>query len=124
MFIFFPQVLFSTNESFNYFLAAIFIALFSEISARVLKAPVLVFLVCGIIPLVPGGGMFYTMLETLKGNIDKALSLGCNTLMLAGSIATGIVLVSSFTKLYFSIKRLINSKIKSTENNNYLNKSI
>lgn len=44
--------------------------------------------------------------------------------MLAGSIATGIVLVSSFTKLYFSIKRLINSKIKSTENNNYLNKSI
>lgn len=114
----------STNESFNYFLAAIFIALFSEISARVLKAPVLVFLVCGIIPLVPGGGMFYTMLETLKGNIDKALSLGCNTLMLAGSIATGIVLVSSFTKLYFSIKRLINSKIKSTENNNYLNKSI
>lgn len=113
-----------TNESFNYFLAAIFIALFSEISARVLKAPVLVFLVCGIIPLVPGGGMFYTMLETLKGNIDKALSLGCNTLMLAGSIATGIVLVSSFTKLYFSIKKLINSKIKSTENNNYLNKSI
>ena len=68
--------------------------------------------------------MFYTMLETLKGNIDKALSLVCNTLMLAGSIATGIVLVSSFTKLYFSIKRLINSKIKSNENNNYLNKSI
>ncbi|HHD2754257.1 TPA: threonine/serine exporter family protein [Clostridium perfringens] len=112
----------STNENFNYFLAAIFISLFSEISARVLKVPVLVFLVCGIIPLVPGGGMFYTMLETLKGNTDKALSLGCNTLMLAGSLATGIVLISSFTKLFFSIKRLIQNKVN--QNNNYLNKNI
>lgn len=112
----------STNENFNYFLAAIFISLFSEIAARVLKVPVLVFLVCGIIPLVPGGGMFYTMLETLKGNLDKALSLGCNTLMLAGSLATGIVLISSFTKLFFSIKRLIQNKVN--QNNNYLNKNI
>ncbi|EPB8220981.1 threonine/serine exporter family protein, partial [Clostridium perfringens] len=91
--------------------AAIFISLFSEVSARILKSPVLVFLVCGIIPLVPGGGMFYTMLESLKGNITKALALGCNTLMLAGSIAIGIVLVSSFTKLFFSTKIFI-SKIK------------
>ena len=112
----------STNENFNYFLAAIFISLFSEISARVLKVPVLVFLVCGIIPLVPGGGMFYTLLETWKGNPDKALSLGCNTLMLAGSLATGIVLISSFTKLFFSIKRLIQNKVN--QNNNYLNKNI
>lgn len=100
------------NESFNYFLAALCIGLFSEISARKLKTPVLVFLVCGIIPLVPGGGMFYTMLETLKGNINKALALGCNTLMLAGSIATGLVLVSSFTKLYYALKKLINRKLK------------
>lgn len=114
----------STKNSFNYFLAAIFISLFSEISARALKTPVLVFLVCGIIPLVPGSGMFYTMLETLKGNVDEALSLGCNTLMLAGAIATGSILVSSITRLYFSARRLINSKIKTTENNNYLNKSI
>lgn len=114
----------STKNSFNYFLAAIFISLFSEISARILKTPVLVFLVCGIIPLVPGGGMFYTMLEALKGNVDEALSLGCNTLMLAGAIATGSILVSSITRLYFSARRLINNKIKTAENNNYLNKSI
>lgn len=101
-----------SSEDFNYFLAALCIALFSEISARKLKTPVLVFLVCGIIPLVPGGGMFYTMLETLKGNTSEALSLGCNTLMIAGSIATGLVLVSSFTKLYFSMKKLIQEKNK------------
>ena len=106
----------SSNESFNYFLAALCIALFSEISARKLKTPVLVFLVCGIIPLVPGGGMFYTMLETLKGNISKALSLGCNTLMIAGAIATGLVLVSSSTKLYFAMKKLISAKIKANKN--------
>lgn len=101
----------SKSENFNYFIAAVFISLFSEVSARILKSPVLVFLVCGIIPLVPGGGMFYTMLESLKGNTNKALAVGCNTLMLAGSIAIGIVLVSSFTKLFFSTKIFI-SKIK------------
>ncbi|MDK3224067.1 hypothetical protein EHZ12_15780, partial [Clostridium perfringens] len=53
----------------------------------------------------------YTMLESLKGNTNKALAVGCNTLMLAGSIAIGIVLVSSFTTLFFSTKIFI-SKIK------------
>ena len=101
----------SKSENFNYFIAAVFISLFSEVSARILKSPVLVFLVCGIIPLVPGGGMFYTMLESLKGNTNKALAVGCNTLMLAGSIAIGIVLVSSFTKLFFSTKIFISNII-------------
>lgn len=114
----------SSNENFNYFLAAIFISLFSEIAARVLKTPVLVFLVCGIIPLVPGGGMFYTMLETLKGNLDEALSLGSNTLMLAGSLATGIVLVSSSTKLFFNIKKIISIKIKNHNNKKHLTQNI
>ncbi len=61
--------------------------------------------------------MFYTMLESLKGNTTKVLALGCNTLMLAGSIAIGIVLVSSFTKLFFSTKRFI-SKIKTYKKKN------
>ncbi|MDC4248958.1 MULTISPECIES: threonine/serine exporter family protein [Bacillota] len=100
----------SKSENFNYFLASIFISLFSEVLTKILKSPLLVFLLCGIIPLVPGGSMFYTMLESLKGNTTKALTLGCNTLMLAGSIAIGIFLVSSFTKLFFSTKRFI-SKI-------------
>lgn len=104
----------STSESFNYFLAALFITLFSEVSARKLKAPVLVFLVCGIIPLVPGSGMYYTMLEAIKGNIDLSLSLGANTLILAGSLATGIVLMSSITKLFYSLKKLIMVKIKTS----------
>lgn len=120
----FSSIFVSPNESFNYFLAAIFISLFSEIAARTLKSPVLVFLVCGIIPLVPGSGMFYTMLETLKGNINTALSLGSNTLMLAGSLATGIVLVSSFTKLFFSIKKLVQRKTNSTSKRNYANSKL
>ena len=38
----------------------------AELLARLLKAPATIFLVIGIIPLVPGGGLYYTM-DYIKG---------------------------------------------------------
>ncbi|MFL0251779.1 threonine/serine exporter family protein [Clostridium neuense] len=81
------------------FWASITVAIYSEIMARVLKHPVTVFILCGIIPLVPGNGMYYTMYETIGGNLKKAGHWGFQTLMSAGSIAIAIVFVSSVTKL-------------------------
>jgi uncharacterized membrane protein YjjB (DUF3815 family) len=55
--------------------------------ARIIKAPVTIFLICSIIPLVPGSGMYYTMLECVKGSINNALNQGFETLSNAMSIA-------------------------------------
>lgn len=88
---------FSTILSFFY--ASIIVAIYSETMARILKTPVTTILICAIIPLVPGSGMYYTMLETIKGDINKALSEGLITLTIAGVIAIGIILVSSIVKL-------------------------
>lgn len=86
---------------FAYFLAASIVTLYSEIMARVLKAPVTTFVICAIIPVVPGGGMYNTMLESVKGNVQTALSIGVETITIAGAIAVGILFISTIVKIIF-----------------------
>lgn len=81
------------------FLAALAAGIYSEILARILKAPVTIFSICSVIPLVPGGGMYYTMLASVQGDINKFLNTGLDTVAGAGAIAVGILLASSFTRL-------------------------
>jgi uncharacterized membrane protein YjjB (DUF3815 family) len=97
----------STSEQFSLFTASFIAGFYSEILARFLKTPVTTFSICSIIPLVPGGGMYYTMLESVQGDINKFLNTGLNTLSSAGAIAVGILLASSITKviLYFERKK-------------------
>lgn len=89
------------------FLGAIAASIYSEIMARLRKAPVTTFIICGIIPLVPGNGMYYTMYETILGNTTKATIYGIQTLGAAGSIAIAIAMVSSLSKLLFLKKKSI-----------------
>lgn len=97
------------SKIFAMFLASIALSIYSEIMARVAKAPVTIFLICAIIPLVPGSGMYYTMLECVKGSINSALNHGLQTLSNAMSIAVATILVASITKVITTIK---NKKVK------------
>lgn len=81
------------------FAASLAVGLFSEIMAAVFKSPATVFTVCAVIPLVPGGGMYYTMWEALQKNTDKSIALGVETLFIAGAIAVGLAVSSSLAKL-------------------------
>ena len=54
-------------DTIRYFIATIAVAIFAEIFARVHKAPATLFLIIGIIPLVPGGGIYYTMEALING---------------------------------------------------------
>lgn len=92
----------STNVSL--FGASLIVSLLSEILARILKSPVTIYVIAGIIPLVPGSGMYNTMFECITGSLDKAISLGFSTLINAGSIALGIVFVSSIGRFLFKKK--------------------
>ncbi|WP_315119933.1 threonine/serine exporter family protein [uncultured Clostridium sp.] len=95
------------SNTLSIFNGALSTAIYSEITARALKAPVTTFIISGILPLVPGGGMYYTMLEFTRGDVNKALEMGLNTLTTAGAIAIALVLVSSITKLIKYKKRKI-----------------
>ena len=59
-----------SSEIFSLFLASMVVSIYSEIMARVYKSPVTIFILCGIIPLVPGGGMYFATLEAVKGNLS------------------------------------------------------
>ncbi|MBU3216182.1 threonine/serine exporter family protein [Clostridium estertheticum] len=89
---------------FSLFLASMVGSIYSEIMARLYKNPVTMFVICAIIPLVPGGGMYYATLEAVKGNFTVALTKGAETLFSAGAIAVGIVLVASISTIFKKIK--------------------
>lgn len=87
------------------FLAAICVSMTSEILARKFKTPVTTFVVCGIIPLVPGGTMYYTMLEIVQGNNSLAMEFAIQALSYAGAVALAIIMVSSIARIVFAGKR-------------------
>lgn len=90
------------SEVSSLFISSITFSIYCEIFARILKTPVTTLVICALIPLVPGGGMYYTMLEAVNGNINKSLELGLNTLANAGTLSLGIIFVSTITKIIFS----------------------
>lgn len=86
------------NDIFSNFLAAALVALISEILARKLKYPAILFVIPGIIPLVPGLGMYNTMLYLVQSNYQLAISKGANVLFIGGAISLGVLAVTSLAR--------------------------
>ena len=96
----------SGNALLSYFLAAFLVAVLSQIFARVSKAPVTLYLVTGILPLVPGVGMYRTVYYLLQSNHAMTGYYLSYTLQIAGMIALAIFVVDScFKRLYERKKR-------------------
>lgn len=88
----------------KYFVATVVIAVYSEIMARICKVPATLFLTVAFLPLVPGGGMYYTMEYCMRGETELFMETGLHTLALAGAIAVGIMLVSSLMRMWKVMK--------------------
>lgn len=69
-------------------------AVYAEIYARIFRTPVIVVLSAAIIPIVPGGDLYYTMQGALIGNAEAALTNFVKTMSIALGIAGGIVVVA------------------------------
>ncbi|MGG7176299.1 threonine/serine exporter family protein [Clostridium paraputrificum] len=93
---------YSTTASL--FISSICFSIYSEIFARILKTPVTTLVICCLIPLVPGAGMYYTMYEAITGNVSGSLELGLNTIASAGTLALGIIFVSTITRQLNNLK--------------------
>lgn len=99
------------SNAVSLFLGSVAVSLLSEVFARYLKCPVTTFLICALIPLVPGGAMYYTMLEIVQGNNDLAIMKAIDTCVQACSIAFGFILVSSIVRTYTHIKQRISNHV-------------
>ena len=87
------------SMSSAFFVAAAVIGIWAEIVAAVAKRPASIYIVCAILPIVPGSGMYQTMLESVRGNLDGSLQAGFTTLMAAGAIAAGLAVSSALSRI-------------------------
>ena len=79
--------------------AAVFAALYAEVMARLRKCPATPYLVIATLPMLPGAGVYYTMSLGLDGEMMTAVGKGLETVGIAGSLAVGILLVSTVFRL-------------------------
>ena len=89
------------NEPIDYFIVAAAVSLYSEIMARILKTPATPITTTSLIPLIPGGSLYYTMTSALESDFNDFLGKAVSTLKLAGALALGIILVTTLSQILF-----------------------
>ena len=77
----------------------------SRVSAVWQRCPVTVFLISGIIPLVPGAGVYWTAYYLIMNNTSEALTRGFTAIRVAVAIVLGIVLMLEIPNRLFVRKQ-------------------
>ena len=91
------------------FISAAVIAFVSHIFARIFKTPVTVFLIAGILPTVPGAGMYKVVYHLIQRDSQMSAHYLVTTLELAGVIALALFVVDAifrFTQKEWKKKEL------------------
>lgn len=92
------------NEYLGFFVVAILITIYSEIWARILKTPATTVLMPTVIPLIPGGALYYAMDAALRADMPLFVAKAKAALGLAVALAAGIMVVTS---LRWPVDRLV-----------------
>ena len=90
---------FDLQEAMAMFVATIMVAVISHVYARTLKAPVTLFLVCGILPLVPGVAMYRLVYYLLISDKVTAGIYAVTTVSVTGAIALAVFFVDTVFQL-------------------------
>ena len=85
------------------FLSGCLISLCGQFFARILKTPVTIFVIPGILPLVPGAGMFRIARSVIRSDGMTSHHV-TQTLIVAGMIALSIMVVDSIFRLFLKNK--------------------
>ena len=92
------------SEAIRYFLASATVTVYAEVFARVLKTPTTTFLVVSLIPLIPGGALYYTMNYALNEQWSSFINQAFYTLELAFCLAVGIIAVTTLTRMVMALR--------------------
>lgn len=96
----------SSSKIFATFISSLAVACFAHIAARILKAPMTVFLIPGILPLVPGTSIYYSVYNIIQNNSTKYSYYLMETLQIAGAIALAVFLMDSLFRHLKKLKRV------------------
>lgn len=93
------------SEALRYFFSAAAITVYAEVFARIEKTPTTTFLVPAVIPLVPGGSLYYTMNYALNKQWSLFAQKAFYTVQLALSLAVGIIAITTLTRMFMVLVR-------------------
>lgn len=85
------------------FVATLVVVLVSRFMAVDRKCPVIVFQICGVFPLIPGAGIFWTVYYIVNKELSVALTTGFTALGMAVAIVLGIIFMTSLPGRMFKI---------------------
>ncbi|WP_304340791.1 threonine/serine exporter family protein [Metaclostridioides mangenotii] len=88
----------SASTAFAGFIAGAFVSLCSEVLARKMKQPAIVFVIPGILPLIPGIGLYNTMLYMIQKNYSMSITKGTDAIFLSAAIALGVLVITSLVR--------------------------
>ncbi len=101
---------FGASDLWASFYATLAVDLFAHINARVLKAPVIIFLVAGILPLVPGVSIYKAVYAIMYGEGGAGQML-LGAILCVGVIALAIFLMDSFLDMEKRARKCITAKL-------------
>ena len=93
------------SEATRYFFASAAVTIYAEVFARVMKTPTTTFLVPSLIPLIPGGSLYYTMNYALNEQWTAFAGKAIYTLELALALALGIIAVTTLNRMVIVISK-------------------
>ncbi len=93
-----------TTVALASFVGTLAVVLISRIFTVRKKCPITIFLVSGIIPLVPGAGIYYTAYYLVTGQMSLAAVKGLEAVKIAFAIVLGIIFVVSIPRDAFQIR--------------------
>lgn len=99
-------------EPIAYLMGAVVSAFYAEIMARIRKCPATSYLMCALVPLIPGSGIYYTMDFIRRGMLPEAYDKGMLTAAIAGSMAVGVLLVSTGFRMWTVFKKNRHARTK------------
>lgn len=94
-----------SSASFGCFFGACIVGLLSNIAAHYLKDAATIFIIPGILCLVPGSAIFNTMAALLRDDFGDAAQIGMETLCMAGAIALGLLVIGAILRVIYALVR-------------------
>jgi len=91
------------SDTESIFITTVVIIILSRIAAVRCRCPVTVFLIAGIIPLVPGAGIYWSAYYLVTNQFALAADKGFLAFKAAIAIVLGIVIVFEFPQKWFRI---------------------
>ena len=108
--IYLTLLFFNFSEFLCATVATMFVAVVAELLARILKAPTVIFTIPGVVPIVPGSGLYYSVRFLLLRDFENFAVVFRSTCYIATGIVFGTVVISVIMKLISAINQKSDEK--------------